>query len=714
MIQWKRQLRVKAGGLSVRILLLTGIVVVLLINLIVPSVCLAVLGHPPATVDTSTLEISLPATVETLRKFKRSAGNETTAENIRIGRALVRDAPLPLAKAAGRILIKLGQKQEQWLLVQAVAGDMLSRTRGQDRREWLWWQACAREFNDRQASLSIYLELLISSNRDEYLFRLLERFAAVDNWKLTPEQRNLVASRALSIGKARLALTWLSQGEGPPVDKQGFELWLKASLRARRPPVEVLEAIRKTRTGNKNLAGFNATMDEIMFIRRSGKLQEARTRYNALLKEQNSIWKRGEIYWALLSLERKLSGLRIYRKNIERYLEAGLSASFKEKLLWRLYNHVRATGVDRAMISILSRLVETYPDSRQHGRAMFLLGKILVDVVCQEETEERHATHQRGVEILRILARDYSRTLYGLLADRLLLFRGFSLEKSRKKELTAESLASFENDERFQKITQQTVTDMDIISSQGLLPRELVELLPDDLWQPVRCLYWMKRFDEAFLTFSCLSSEHKLENKAAEAFLATAAGYRAKTTAVEFGATKPSNISEKLRDRFRYPVVWTNTLASVASEYAVDPFLVLAVIREESHFNPTLVSSATACGIMQIIPSTGRYIAKKIKLEQFTTTDLFDPAVNIRMGTWYLGHLLATFKGDLIAALAAYNGGPGNVKRWKAAAVTTNPGDFLELIDYDETRNYVQKVVTSYLQYLHVYFGSTTTQEQHD
>ncbi len=126
--------------------------------------------------------------------------------------------------------------------------------------------------------------------------------------------------------------------------------------------------------------------------------------------------------------------------------------------------------------------------------------------------------------------------------------------------------------------------------------------------------------------------------------------------------------------------------------------LVNAVIKAESNGNPTVVSKAGAIGLMQLLPSTGRECAREIGLEEWKI-DLFDPKTNIRLGTHYLAKMLRTFRGEVEIALAAYNWGPGNVRR--ALLKAGGAKSWLEIYDQAprETRAYVKRVLKHYEKY---------------
>ena len=156
-----------------------------------------------------------------------------------------------------------------------------------------------------------------------------------------------------------------------------------------------------------------------------------------------------------------------------------------------------------------------------------------------------------------------------------------------------------------------------------------------------------------------------------------------------------------------YPLGYYNHVEQYAAQFGIDENLVLAVIREESRFNPRTVSWAHARGLMQLIPQTGMNVARLIGIRPYYTSRLHDPDVNIKMGCYYLAQLLKRFKGNKVLAVAAYNGGPVRVekwmRRWQALTGDVDMDEFVESIPLAETRRYVQKVMKSYNEYKRLY-----------
>ena len=154
--------------------------------------------------------------------------------------------------------------------------------------------------------------------------------------------------------------------------------------------------------------------------------------------------------------------------------------------------------------------------------------------------------------------------------------------------------------------------------------------------------------------------------------------------------------------KYLYPYKYEEIVNKYSYEYNLDPFLVLAVIKTESNFNKDAESSKGAKGLMQIMDSTGEWIASKLEIDNFNTNMLYEPEINIEFGCWYLNNLLKEF-GDLSLALAAYNGGSGNVTKWLNDPEYSSDGENLTYIPFKETKKYVDKVSTRYNVYKFLY-----------
>jgi soluble lytic murein transglycosylase len=152
----------------------------------------------------------------------------------------------------------------------------------------------------------------------------------------------------------------------------------------------------------------------------------------------------------------------------------------------------------------------------------------------------------------------------------------------------------------------------------------------------------------------------------------------------------------------RYPFPYLKEIEKWSSDRQLNPLLVTALMRQESRFEPKIRSIAGATGLMQVMPSTGEWIASKKNLDS-KKIDLTNPNDNIMLGTWYLDYTHEQYSNNSLLAIASYNAGPGNVSKWLQTLTKEDPDDFVEAIPFDETKNYVRQVFGNYWNYLRLY-----------
>ncbi len=156
----------------------------------------------------------------------------------------------------------------------------------------------------------------------------------------------------------------------------------------------------------------------------------------------------------------------------------------------------------------------------------------------------------------------------------------------------------------------------------------------------------------------------------------------------------------------RFGYYYPDLVQEAAESNNLDPILILSLMRQESFFEGFISSSAGARGIMQIMPATGDEIHDMLGWPEFyDSSDLYNPTINIRFGASYIARMRDYFNGDLFAALAAYNAGPGNVINWESLA-QNDPDLFLEIIPFEETHRYLTNIFEFYKIYQSLYQNS--------
>ncbi|HXA68088.1 MAG TPA: transglycosylase SLT domain-containing protein [Bryobacteraceae bacterium] len=155
--------------------------------------------------------------------------------------------------------------------------------------------------------------------------------------------------------------------------------------------------------------------------------------------------------------------------------------------------------------------------------------------------------------------------------------------------------------------------------------------------------------------------------------------------------------------RLAFPLPYRHSLEEYSRQQSLDPFLVAALIRQESEFNTKAVSPANARGLTQVLPSTARQLSRQLKIPRYSTKMLFTPDMNLKIGTFYLKALSNQLQGKWEETLASYNAGKSRVNSWTSSANYHEPAEFVESIPFSETRVYVQSVLRNAEVYRRLY-----------
>jgi soluble lytic murein transglycosylase len=161
-------------------------------------------------------------------------------------------------------------------------------------------------------------------------------------------------------------------------------------------------------------------------------------------------------------------------------------------------------------------------------------------------------------------------------------------------------------------------------------------------------------------------------------------------------------LARKAVNEFGLPLQYQDVIRQQAADKHLDPAFIAAVIYAETKFDAR-TSSAGAIGLMQILPRTAEFLARRSGASTFHVSDLNTPSVNIAYGSYYLRYLLDEYDGSKVDALAAYNGGETNVDEWVAAARARGQTLTVSEIPFTETRAYVQRVLAAQQDYRQTY-----------
>jgi soluble lytic murein transglycosylase len=326
--------------------------------------------------------------------------------------------------------------------------------------------------------------------------------------------------------------------------------------------------------------------------------------------------------------------------------------------------------------------IASHASGDDRERARYWQGRALVE-----------AGDASGKRLLEQLRNDDPTNFYGLRAEVL-------LNENDAKARSTSSLKEASTDWKkiASYITQQTGSDADVASQVQQDPR----------WAQTDELRAVGLTDQSDAVVRSVIDQYAADPVAlmqvTERLQESGNASNAARAATRLISVLPPNAPPPPDDllRIAYPAVYNDLVKDSAKKESVSPLLLLSLMRQESYYDPDAGSSAGALGLTQVVPTTGKSIAKNLSVENFSAEDLYRPNVSIQFGANYLGEQLSEFDGDPYRALAAYNGGPGVVT--KAAKTSGNDEDlFVEDLEFDETKTYVKRVMENYARYRQLY-----------
>jgi peptidoglycan lytic transglycosylase len=284
---------------------------------------------------------------------------------------------------------------------------------------------------------------------------------------------------------------------------------------------------------------------------------------------------------------------------------------------------------------------------------------------------------------LRLVYTDYANSYYGRLAERQLARKGDALDAR--------------SDVRLVSTTQTPLPEVKPIQTEPLIRLLLANEMYDDALAELR--YAQRAWGSSARADATIAWVYNRKGELRRAISLMRRTYPQFLTARH---ELPAEILQVI-----FPLVYWDSIRKQSAAHDLDPYLMAALIAQESTFDAGVRSSANAWGLMQLVPSTGRKLARSVGLRSFTTASLTNPEINIRLGTLYFSELVSKFGGTYYA-LASYNAGDSRVARWKEDRSDLDEDEFIDDIPFPETQNYVKRILGTAEDYRRLYPDGAT------
>ena len=441
---------------------------------------------------------------------------------------------------------------------------------------------------------------------------------------------------------------------------------------------------------------------------RKGRLSQASHYFQACINKDNDSKPEAILYLGITYAYQ--DNLEAAIKTLNKVVDNYPKSHAADEALWYLGRYYQKTNEDQLALEAYSKIVSDYPASSRFSEALFLTGNLYYKNASYEaayetfsrvynlpvkdtsaqlifwaaKAAEKLNKKDEAIQAYKTTITLYDHSYYGYRAREELKKYNIHLnaniipEKTDSTEkINGHNKETKEHEEKYQELLAVGLADEAAEEAsflvekvplnekdQARLAKYHAYIIKGKYAQPL--LFAEKKLEEAMLSGQLLSADPRLW-------------------------------------RFAYPRGYWNYVDKFAQEYNLDPYLVYAVIREESRFRSSALSQALAHGLMQIMPGTARGIAQALGM-RYSSWKTYQPHDNIQMGSYYLAGLIKRFDGNVPLALAAYNGGPVRTNRWlKEQTRPFDLDEFIENIPIIETRDYVKKVMKSYYGYKRTY-----------
>lgn len=433
------------------------------------------------------------------------------------------------------------------------------------------------------------------------------------------------------------------------------------------------EALKTIQNGFRYAKNIDQAREALDLLLRYTPEKEAKNSLLTMDAQQPAVG-RDYLVWRLAQID-PLQASSYYKRILDEYPESDYAPESSWKLMWPLVQNREVQGY----LARADEHLRRYPTARSSAQVLFWKAKLL----------ETSGPSPEAIEAYREVINRYPISYYGYRASaRLKAVSDGMVDTGWRTEASTSFYPPRVN-------TLLPPVDLAGLPKDQTSKAQVEELMAIGAADDVCLVY-----EQATGTLPVLINAWRLKNN----------GDRAGSIKLlredlqRRGALglKPDDITKRLL----YPIYFPEYISREVTRNNLDPYLVQALMREESHFNELAVSGSNAMGLMQLLPSTARDVARWEDLPSFNPMDLFIPATNIRLGTRYLRFLHQQLDGNPMLAVGAYNGGPGAMRRWvdsRRGVLESDPDLFVEQIPYDEARDYIKKVFASYWNYRRLY-----------
>lgn len=470
-------------------------------------------------------------------------------------------------------------------------------------------------------------------------------------------------------------------------DAHAFLAWSHEALGNQEGALSELDALRGRDPAR-------ALFERGELLRRAGMDSEALAAYDELLKTYPEMEGAAGVAWTAAKLADSL-GLDDARK---RYLFLADSFPFDENTpaaLFRAADLADAAGKPDEALTLRSRLIEQYPANVNAAEALFRL------------LQAAEAGDNAGPDAAALAAQVATLSPSNYFALRAADFVAgtppFTAETSFVMPDDIEAGRAEAEAWLRERLTAQglVVPDGDLGAMTGAPAADPQRIIGEKLWQ----LGLQEAAKAELETVREAYADDPLANYRMARYFSQLGLYRSSIIAA---ATLLQQTEATVFDaplylgRLSYPPYFADLILPLADRFGFDPRLQFALVRQESLFESFARSGAAAQGLSQVIPDTGAWIAQRLAWPNYENDDLYKPYVGLNFGAYYLSEQLRNFDGHVHAALAAYNGGPGNAARWFDVA-GGNHDLFVDTVDFPETRLYIERIYEGFNAYRYLY-----------